>query len=427
MRGSSAAPTASHAELRIAVVGGSIAGSAVAVGLLGLGHDVVVFERSPDLRSRGAGVITPAEVLEQLTAAGVLGSEMPRSPASVIRYRGAGPGAPERGAPERGALIGEVEVSLAGVEWADLYADLQARVPPGRYRTGRAVTGVDDPHGAAPSLRLDDGSREGPFDLVVFADGYRSLGRAVVDPDAELAYQGVVFWRGLVDETDVDLIQLRGVVTRVVDSRGHGVLYLIPSRGGSSRGAMWGWYLSVPASDLEALLADDRGEGHRSSTPLGRVRPEVRDRFVAELQKRQVPARHLDVVRSTAQTSVQAVESVRVVRHAAGRVVLVGDAGSVFPPFAGSGVVKAVGNALSLVTAISSGDDLDVSLGTWADGQLALDAFLADQSDRNGRLLVFEVPEPSSLSGDPALAWLHELHPGQPVCPPRSRAVGSGG
>lgn len=91
----------SGAALRVAVVGGSVAGSAVAVGLLGLGHDVVVHERSTDLRSRGAGVITPAEVLDRLTAAGVLGTDLPRSPASVIRYRGAGAGAPPRGTPHR--------------------------------------------------------------------------------------------------------------------------------------------------------------------------------------------------------------------------------------------------------------------------------------------------------------------------------------
>lgn len=308
-----------------------------------------------------------------------------------------------------------MRLPLAGVEWADLHGHLRSRISPQRYRTGRAVVGVEDHDGATPSLSMDDGGREGPFDLVVLADGYRSLGRAVVDPGAQLAYRGVVFWRGLLDRSDAGAVPLRGAVTRVVDAGGHGVLYLVPSRGASPSRVMWGWYLSVPASDLGALLVDDRRRAHRSSTPLGRVRPEVRDRFVAELEARQVPAQHLDVVRSTAQTSVQAVESVRVARHAAGRVVLVGDAGSVFPPFAGSGVVKAVGNALSLVTAISSGGDLDSALGTWGQEQLALDASLAEQSDRNGRQLVFDVPEPSGLSGDRALAWLRELHPGQPV------------
>ena len=41
--------------MKIGICGAGVGGLSTAVGLLSLGHDVIVFERSPDLRTTGAG------------------------------------------------------------------------------------------------------------------------------------------------------------------------------------------------------------------------------------------------------------------------------------------------------------------------------------------------------------------------------------
>lgn len=84
----------------------------------------------------------------------------------------------------------------------------------------------------------------GPFDPIAFADGYRSLGRGIVAPDAELRYRGLVFWRGVISEADADIDRLGGAVTRVIYPGGYGAAYLIPpareAAAPHARTAMWG-------------------------------------------------------------------------------------------------------------------------------------------------------------------------------------------
>jgi hypothetical protein len=57
------------------------------------------------------------------------------------------------------------------------------------------------------------------------------------------------------------------------------------------------------------------------------------------------------VVRQSDNSAIQAIYSVAPRSYASDRLCLVGDAGAVFPPFTGSGVLKAVANATSLAPA----------------------------------------------------------------------------
>ena len=44
--------------MRIGICGGGIGGLSAAIGLTSLGHDVEVFERAPELRATGAGLLS---------------------------------------------------------------------------------------------------------------------------------------------------------------------------------------------------------------------------------------------------------------------------------------------------------------------------------------------------------------------------------
>ena len=65
--------TPSPAQLDIAIVGGSIAGSTAAIELSRLGCAVTVFERSgEELKDRGAGIGVPTSVIDTFIARGLV-------------------------------------------------------------------------------------------------------------------------------------------------------------------------------------------------------------------------------------------------------------------------------------------------------------------------------------------------------------------
>ena len=79
---------------------------------------------------------------------------------------------------------------MTGLNWAHLYRCLRRGVPDELYRGASTVERIEPgPHGTTVHL-LSGGSVD--FDLVVCADGYRSMGRGLIDPDAAPVYRGMV-------------------------------------------------------------------------------------------------------------------------------------------------------------------------------------------------------------------------------------------
>jgi len=234
--------------MRVGVAGGSVAGCATAALLHRAGHDVAVFERSGSaLVSRGAGIGTPTAVWQDMMARGLIDSALPCFRADSARYvtRGSGTGQPRW----LGDIGGDIQLRPTLVNWAHLYQWLRRGVPDELYHGASAVERIEArPHGT--TLHLGPGGSV-DFDLVVCADGYRSIGRRLIDPDATLRYRGIVTWRGLLHESELRADPLDGCdLLRVGYKGGHGVLYYIPGSGQSTepgkRLLTWGYYLQVP-------------------------------------------------------------------------------------------------------------------------------------------------------------------------------------
>src|SRR5580693_1913925 len=177
-------------------------------------------------------------------------------------------------------------MSLALFNWAHLYQGLRRGVPGELYRSAAAVERIEArPQGTTLHLR-PGGSLD--FDLVVCADGYRSMGRRLVDPGAAPRYRGMVLWRGLLHESDIGVDALDGCTgQRVLYQGGHGVVYYIPGPEQSTergkRLLMWGYYLQVPEGALSSVLVDDQEQQQSSSVPFGKVHPEVKAAFESRL------------------------------------------------------------------------------------------------------------------------------------------------
>src|SRR5262244_1437284 len=73
-------------DLKVGVVGGSVAGSITAAQLFRLGADVTVFERSRHLKDRGAGMGLALSLVETLKQRGLVDADMGRISVFTRRF-----------------------------------------------------------------------------------------------------------------------------------------------------------------------------------------------------------------------------------------------------------------------------------------------------------------------------------------------------
>jgi len=401
--------------VRVGIVGGSIAGCTTAALLHQADHEVMVFERSgSDLVSRGAGIASATVAWQDVMMHGLFDASIPGCQADYSRLVTREPATGHQ------RWLGDIQMAFTLFNWSHLYQGLRRRVPDNRFRSGAAVEGVETtPHGS--TLRLSQGGSV-DFDLVVCADGYRSLGRRLIDPDAVPVYRGMVLWRGLVCERDIPVDALGDCnLLRPVYRGGHGAAYYIPGQGQSAKRGerliTWGYYLQVPESALASVLIDDQEQQQFNSVPFGKVHPEVRAALESRLADL-LPSRLLDLVQQSSQSSIQAIYSFVPRSYARDRICLVGDAGAVFPPFAGGGVLRAVANATSLADALADASAVDDALRRWSDAQASIAAKVIPDAEGIERHYVFDMPDLAAMPATAANDWMSATYAGLPLTLP---------
>ena len=180
---------------KIAIVGGGIGGLAAALALRARGAEVSVLEQADALSEVGAGLqVSPngMRVLEALGVADSLTRISMRARAIALRdFR-------------RGKEVLRIDLKTLPQDqsyWFVHRADLiqtfaQAAQTAGvEIRTGQKVTGVR--HDNGPVLQLGDAEARG-FDIVVGADGIRSVLRPLLNGVSAPFFTGQVAWRAIV-------------------------------------------------------------------------------------------------------------------------------------------------------------------------------------------------------------------------------------
>ncbi|NGO73338.1 monooxygenase, partial [Streptomyces sp. SB3404] len=163
----------------VAVVGGSIAGCATALAAVRGGAErVTLFERAAgQLRERGVGLAMHADRYAELADAGYVDDGMPWGPLErrIWTVRD------DAGGAALGRDLQVQDFPFRAYSWGPLWSELRRRVPDEvDYRTGASVTAVEEDADGV-TLALADGGRE-RFDVVIGADGYRSVVRDTMFP-----------------------------------------------------------------------------------------------------------------------------------------------------------------------------------------------------------------------------------------------------
>lgn len=355
--------------MKIGIVGGSIAGCSAAILLGKAGHEVTVFERSSkSLVGRGGGIGTTPALLQQLKEDGLIDPHFPSFPIQNMPFVGKHPDFEPFG---RKAWA--MPMSFEVFHWNALWRSLRAKVPEGSYRSGTAVLHAEMKEGLVALTTNHNESFE--FDLVLFADGYQSMGRKLLFPDSKLQYRGYVLWRGLLSETKMPQgCPLENNIMRQSyrEQPGHNVIYHIPSHNGSiqegERVFNWAAYIAIGSDQLDKLMTDRGGTVRNGTVPPAWVHPDTEQRLKAFLCE-QLPDYYAEIISKTEGSYLQVIYTLDLEAYYRDKMCLIGDAGIVIQPFTGSGIFKGYNNVKDLIRALNDSPSLEEALQSWSNLQ----------------------------------------------------------
>ncbi|MCB9675349.1 MAG: FAD-dependent monooxygenase [Alphaproteobacteria bacterium] len=339
----------------IVVAGAGPGGLVAALALQRRGFEVTVLERSPELRTAGAGLLLQPNALAMLraldlvdpiAAAGIVMESAAVQDASGASISGMPFAAltPRFGAP----AIGILRASLSGV--------LAAGLAPGTLRFDAGVAGVrqGDAH---VEIDLEDGTTVTGAALIG-ADGIHSRVRAAVMGAIEPRYSGYTCWRGI-----VGLPHPAGP-RRMVERWG--------------RGNRFGM---VPVSDATTYwfaTANTAPGGIDGDDPIAELRARFAG-FAAPVD---------DVLAATPPEAVlrnDIVDLAPLDRWTDGRVALLGDAAHAMTPNMGQGACQAIEDGVVLASVYDPSDPAG-SLATYAGRRRDRARMFVDRSWSAGRM-----------------------------------------
>jgi salicylate hydroxylase len=186
-------------DLRIAIIGGGIGGLTLALALRQRGMQADVYEQAAELAEIGAAVALSANATRELRRLGVLDPITAAScePTELI-YRDGRTGARIAAHPvhEGRAYQARFGAPYYGIHRADLQRALSGALAGEGLHLGHRLSDLAEA-GAAMRLTFDNGHKA-EADLVVGADGVRSLVRQYVTGGEGVTYSGTSALRGIV-------------------------------------------------------------------------------------------------------------------------------------------------------------------------------------------------------------------------------------
>ncbi|MFC5216865.1 FAD-dependent monooxygenase [Streptomyces coerulescens] len=381
---------------RVAIVGGSVGGCAAALAAhRGGAAEITVYEQAAGrLADRGVGVAVHDGRYAELESAGYLDASMPW--VQVVRRRWY---VRDDDAAPLGREIGVMPFPFRMYNWGPLWHELRRRMPvTAEFRTSTRVRRVAAAPGGGAEVHTECGSDR--YDLVVGADGYRSVVRTAAFPDVRPEYAGYLAWRGAFPAarlTEADRWAAEDGVY-VVFPGGHVIIYRIPDGTGGHR-VNWVLY-AAPSPDLE-LPVDAP-----TSLPPGRVTESLHARL-AHITEHLLPPYWGALVRLTTpgELFVQPMYDFTAPRYTAGAVALLGDAATVARPHTGAGAVKALQDATALQSALATTTAWPDALHAYDSARATAGRGIVDLGRRLGRALVQQTPDWHSLDQTALEAW----------------------
>ncbi|KAI1425155.1 hypothetical protein F5Y12DRAFT_784921 [Xylaria sp. FL1777] len=355
---------------KVVIIGGSLAGLMCGIALKHAGHSVEIIEREGNVRqSHMAGVCLGLDAQEYLSRHDRL--------SQLFTHRSNRLQTLNSGQP----LKIFVNIIRDITSWDVYYFRLRAcfdgyassyypSPPPPEETDGAAsyscykevvdIVRVSDDAGGGVTLKVADCETKQLFDihadLVIGADGPDSFVRSKYLPEIQRQYVGYIAWRGTVLESEVSdatrEIFKRSVTLQLMHLQ-HCIMYTIPGPDGSlepgKRYFNFLWYTNETPEALDEIMIDsETGQRHHNIVPSGHVRPDIWAQRVEEARRIPLTAPFLEIMTKIKRPFIQRITDFRAPRAAFedGRVLLVGDALSLFRPHTAFSGTQAAFDAL---------------------------------------------------------------------------------
>ncbi|WP_027940538.1 FAD-dependent monooxygenase [Amycolatopsis taiwanensis] len=324
--------------MHVLIAGGGIGGMTTALALLRRGFTVDLYEQASELTETGAGIqISPNgnRVLDELGLFEEL-KELSCDPVrKELRLWDTGRRWPMFDLGPK--AVGRYGYPYLTVYRPDLLGALEAAVratSPGTIHLGSKAAGFEeDDHGV--TLILGNGERA-RGDVLIGADGWRSVIRTQLWGDTTPEFSGMIAWRGLVPMDSLPEHMKENVGTTWIGPGGHAVSYplhkgTIMNFVATIEGKQWSSERGSEPGTAEECLADFTG-WHEEVQTLIRLSPTLSKWALMQRDP--------------------------ITRWSSGRVSLVGDACHATLPFLAQGAVHSMEDGLVLARALETyGDD----------------------------------------------------------------------
>jgi FAD-dependent urate hydroxylase len=398
--GPSAVPRLPSAT-RALVIGGGVAGPAAAVALKAIGIDVELFESSEESRPSAGLFLTLAvnglRALEQLNLLdGVLEQNPPPVPTPSLVFESS-----------TGKTLGTVpngwldaDTPSVTLPRSDLHEALlrQAARRGVRVHRGRRLVSAEETPSDV-SARFDDGS-EATADLLVGADGIRSVARKIVDPSAPAP-------------CDTGLMNVGGMLAASP---------LEPTRGAMHM--LWGrkaFFGHTVADDGRVLwFANASPPAGSGGEPAAAMSSSEWKAYLLELFADDPPV-VARIIASTPRVGAWPIEELpELPTWHSRRMVLVGDAAHAVSPSTGQGASLAVEDAVVLARTLEDTDDLHTAFRRYTEERKPRTTRVLKVGQRRGAykapsnpvsLFLRDLCLPVALpifANESRLAWLHD-------------------
>lgn len=205
--------------LKVVIVGGGLAGLAAALGLKSFGIRADVFEAAPELGEVGAAINISPQAVKALQAMGVgedVAAIANSSPGMYTRNMYTGEYLEFN---DRSKISARYGAPYYTAHRADMVDVLSGGLDPATIHLGHRLTAIEE-RGDRVGLTFANGV-EVEAEMVIAADGVRSVIRQALYGDDNPSYTGQMVWRTLLDGADVpeDVLEPTGHIQWVGKGR----------------------------------------------------------------------------------------------------------------------------------------------------------------------------------------------------------------